>query len=181
MPLQNYFQWNEHSPHLSGILSASFDHYCWLLRSALNLHVYFHGKKTGAIVNDYMPLPKWILSQSFGDTFGNFRPLSLTTLTCVNHIYYWLLRTRAIANLEAIMLMNTLVILRVTFGNFRTLSLTTSACVNLQIDLLLDLLITSDASYRNLLNTIMLMNSLAILLCTVDNFFWPLRLLSIFI
>ena len=69
------------------------------------------------------------------------------------------------------MLMNTLVILRVTFGNFRTLSLTTSACVNLQIDLLLDLLITSDASYRNLLNTIMLMNSLAILLCTLDNFF----------
>ena len=138
-------------------------------------------KKTGAIVNDYMPLPKWILSQSFGDTFSNFRPLSLTTLTCVNHIYYWLLRTRAIANLEAIMLMNTLVILRVTFGNFRTLSLTTSACVNLQIDLLLDLLITSDACYRNLLNTTMLMNSLAILLCTLHNVFWPLRLLSIFI
>ena len=36
----NCVQWNEHSPHLSGILSATFYHYRWLLRPALNLHVY---------------------------------------------------------------------------------------------------------------------------------------------
>ena len=84
MPLQNCVHWNEHCPHLSGILSATFDHYRWLLRPALNLHVYLPFLRTGAIVNGYMPLSKWILSPSFGGTFGNFRPLSLTTSACVN-------------------------------------------------------------------------------------------------
>ena len=112
-------------------------------------------------------------------TFGNFRPLSLTTSTCVNlhrdlyhyleralsptcerynvnehprnpsGYYGWLLwlasiflenytitwnaRYRQLVN--AIMLMNTLAILRGTFGNFRPLSLTTSTCVNLPREL----------------------------------------------
>ena len=102
MPLQNCVQWNEHCPHLSGLLSATFDHYRWLLRPALNLHVYLPFLGTGAIVNGYMPLSKWILLPSFGGTFGNFRPLSLTTSTCVSlHRTLWvpLLRKRAIANL----------------------------------------------------------------------------------
>ena len=80
---------------MSGILSATFDHYCWLLRPVLNLHVYLPFLRTGAIVNGYMPLSKWILSPSFGGTFGNFRSLSLTTSTCVNlhrDLYHYLER-----------------------------------------------------------------------------------------
>ena len=95
MPLQNCVQWNEHCPHLSGLLSATFDHYRWLLRPALNLHVYLPFLRTGAIVNGYMPLSKWILSPSFGGTLGNFRPLWLTTSTCVNlhrDLYHYLER-----------------------------------------------------------------------------------------
>ena len=91
-------------------------------------------------------------------TFGNLRPLSLTTLACVNlQRHLALLRKRAIANLWK----NTLSILRGTFGNFRPLSLTTSACVNLH---------TSNARYRQLVNTIMLMNTLAILRGSFGNF-----------
>ena len=168
MPLQNYFQWNEHSPHLSGILLGIF----WPLLLTTSVCVksscLLPCKKTRAIVNAYMPLPKWI-------TFDHYHWL----LWLASIIYTTDYFERALSpTCEAIMLMNTLAILRVTFGNFRTLSLTTSACVNLHIDLLL---ITSNARYRNLLNTIMLMNSLAILLCTLGNFFWPLRLASIFI
>ena len=95
MPLQNCGQWNEHCPHLSWILSATFDHYRWLLRPAFNLHVYLPFLRTAAIVNGYMPLSKWILSPSFGGTFGNFRSLSLTTSTCVNlhrDLYHYLER-----------------------------------------------------------------------------------------
>ena len=95
MPLQNCGQWNEHCPHLSEILSATFDHYRWLLRPAFNLHVYLPFLRTAAIVNGYMPLSKWILSPSFGGPFGNFRPLSLTTSTCVNlhrDLYHYLER-----------------------------------------------------------------------------------------
>ena len=67
-------------------------------------------------------------------TFGNFRPLSLTTSACVN-LHYKLTTDyfeRALSpTCEHYNAMNTLTILRGTFGNFRTLSLTTSACVNL--------------------------------------------------
>ena len=68
-------------------------------------------------------------------TFGNFRPLSLTSSTYVIETYTitWNARYRQLVN--TIMLMNTLAILRGTFGNFRPLSLTTSTCVNLHRDL----------------------------------------------
>ena len=95
MPLQNCVQWNEHCPHRSGILSATFDHYRWLLQPALNLHVYLPFLRTGAIVNGYMPLSKWIPWPSFGVTFGNFWPLSLNTSTCVSlhrDLYHYLER-----------------------------------------------------------------------------------------
>ena len=68
-----------------GILSVTFDHYHWLL---------------------------WLASV-FIETY---------TIT-------WNALYRQLGN--AIMLMDTLAILRGTFGNFRPLSLTTSACVNL--------------------------------------------------
>ena len=105
-------------------------------------------------------------------TFNNFRTLSLTSSACVNlHINLRLIisnaRYRHLVN--TIMLLNTLAILlctQCTLGNFRTLSLTSSTCVNLHINLRL---ITSNALYRHLVNT-MLLNTLAILLCTLGNF-----------
>ena len=72
-----------------------------------------------------------------GGTFGNFRPLSLTTLACVSlrrDLYHYLERA----------LSPTCKRYNVnehpgnpwgTFGNFRPISSTTSACVSLQIDL----------------------------------------------
>ena len=63
-------------------------------------------------------------------TFGNFRPLSLTTSGCVS-LYRDLL-------VNTIMLMSILAILRGTFCNFPPLSLTTSARVNLHYKLTTD-------------------------------------------
>ena len=137
---------------MSGILSATSDHYRWLLRPALNLHVYLLFLRTGAIVNGYMPLSKWILSPSFDHyhwlirlalTFiqtytitANGRYLQLVNVNEHPHNpsgyfsvtfdhYRWLLRL-ALIFIE---------ILRDTFGNFQPLSLTTSTCVNLHRDL----------------------------------------------
>ena len=135
MPLQNCGQWNEHCPHLSEILSATFDHYRWLLRPAFNLHVYLPFLRTAAIVNGYMPLSKWILSPSFrvlSVTFDHYHwLLRLASIFIETYTITWNARYRQLVN--TIMLMNTLAILRGTFGNFRPLSLTTSACVNLHI------------------------------------------------
>ena len=127
MPLQNCVQWNEHCPHRSGILSATFDHYRWLLQPALNLHVYLPFLRTGAIVNGYMPLSKWIPWPSFGVTFGNFRPL---------YLYHYLERGLS-PNCEQFNVnenpRNPSGYFR--YSNFRPLSLTTSTCVSVHRDL----------------------------------------------
>ena len=60
--------------------------------------------------------------------------------------------------------MNSLPIFRGTFSNFRPLSLTTSTWVNLHTDF------PSNARYRQLVNTIMLMDTLAILRGASGNF-----------
>ena len=68
-------------------------------------------------------------------TFGNFRPLSLTTSACVNlHRDFYHYFERALSpTCEHYNDNEHPPILRSTFGNFRPLSLTTSACVNLHI------------------------------------------------
>ena len=101
-------------------------------------------------------------------TFGNVRPLSLASSACVkcsclltistNRRYRKCLYSFAKMNFLAISVPG-------TFGNFRPLSLTTSTCVNLHRDT-----IASNARYRQLVNTIMLMNTLAILRGTFGNF-----------
>ena len=99
-------------------------------------------------------------------TFGNFRPLSLTTST---YTITWNAHYHPLVN--TIMLMNTLAILGGTFGNFRPLSLTTlAASVFIET-----CIITWNAPYRQLVNAIMLINNLAILRGTFGNF-WPLSL-----
>ena len=113
MPLQNCVQWNEHCPHLSGILSATFDHYRWLLRPALNLHVYLLFLRTGAIVNGYMPLSKWILSPSF-DHYHWLIRLALTFI----QTYTITANARYRQLVKAIMLINALAILRGTFDHY---------------------------------------------------------------
>ena len=115
------------TPHMSGILSATFDHYCWLLRPVLNLHVYLPFLRTGAIVNGDMPLSKWILSPSF----DHYHWLIWLALIFIE-TYDITSNARYCQLVNTIMLINALAILRGTFGNFRPLSLTTSACVNLQ-------------------------------------------------
>ena len=115
---------------MSGILSATFDHYCWLLRPVLNLHVYLPFLRTGAIVNGDMPLSKWILSPSF----DHYHWLIWLALIFIE-TYDITSNARYCQLVNTIMLINALAILRGTFGNFRPLSLTTSTCVNLHRDL----------------------------------------------
>ena len=147
MPLQNCGQWNEQCPYLSGILSTTFDHYRWLLRPALNLHVYLPFLRTGAIVNGFMPLSKWILSPSFGFTLGNFRLLSLTTSTCVNlhrDLYHYL--ERALWPTCEWTPSQSFGVLSVTFDHYHwLLRLALIFIINL-------LLITSNARYSKHLN-----------------------------
>ena len=121
---------NEYSRHLSGVLSVTFDHYHWLLRLAsifIETYTITWNARYRQLVNEHPRNPS--------GTFGNFRPLSLTTSACVN-LHTSNARYRQLVN--TIMLMNTLAILRGSFGNFRPLSLTTSACVNLHHKLTTD-------------------------------------------
>ena len=107
----------------------------------------------------------------------NFRPLSLTTSACVD-----LFIKLTISIVNALMPLPNCVQCdefsrHLSFGNFRPLTLTTSACVNLFINLLL-------LRTRAIVNTITLMNTLAILratFVTFDRYRCLLRLASIFI
>ena len=77
-------------------------------------------------------MPIYLLSPSFGGTFGNFRPLSLTTSTCVNpHRDFYHYFERALSPTCEHYNVNEHP--RNPSGYFRPLSLTTSACVNLHI------------------------------------------------
>ena len=77
-------------------------------------------------------LPIYLLSPSFGGTFGNFRPLSLTTSTCVNpHRDFYHYFERALSPTCEHYNVNEHP--RNPSGYFRPLSFTTSACVNLHI------------------------------------------------
>ena len=122
-PTCKHYNVNEHPRNPSGYFSVTFDHYHWLLRLA----------------SRHLP------------------------------------RYRQLANI--VMLMNTLAILRGTFGNFRPLSLTTTTCVNLHRDLpltfdhyhwLLRFALRHLPRYRQLVNIVMLMNTLAIF----RGYFW---------
>ena len=106
-------------------------------------------------------------SRHFRGTFGNFRPLSLTTSACVNlHILNLpLLRTRAMVNAYS----NAFTKLRSlkwtlspsvgdTFGNFWPLSLTSSACVKSSCLLT----ISTNQRYRKWPYAFVKMNTLAI-------------------
>ena len=167
MPLQNCGQWNEHCPHLSGILSATFDHYRWLLRPAFNLHVYLPFLRTAAIVNGYMPLSKWILSPSFGVvsvTFDHYHwLLRLASIFIGTYTITWNARYRQLVN--TIMLMNALAILRGYFQKFSTTIIDYFALRQSSKTLT----ITSNARYRQLLNIVILMSTLAILRGTFGN------------
>ena len=129
---------NEYSRHLSGVLSVTFDHYHCLLRLAsIFIDIYTITSKAR-----YRQLVNTILLMNtlpiFRGTFSNFRPLSLTTSTCVNvhrETYTTTSNARYRQIVNTIILMDTLAILRGTFGKLRPLSLTTSTCVNLHRDL----------------------------------------------
>ena len=107
---------------------------------------------------------KWILPPSVGDTFGNFRPLSLTSSACVkssclltistNRRYHKCLYTYS-CHLSGV--------LSVTFDHYHWLLRVASILIETYT-------ITSNARYRQLLNTIMLVNTLAILRGTFCNF-----------
>ena len=133
-------------------------------------------------------------------TFDNFRPLSLTTTTCVNLygdlplISYYFERALSLTcehynvnehphnpsgyfsvtfDQHRCLLRLALIfigILRGTFGNFRPLSFTTSACVNLERHLPSLRTYHYFARYRQLGNIVMSMNTLEILRGTFGNF-----------
>ena len=107
---------------------------------------------------------KWILPPSVVDTFGNFRPLSLTSSACVkssclltistNRRYHKCLYTYS-CHLSGV--------LSVTFDHYHWVLRLASIFIKTST-------ITSNARYRQLVNTIMLMNALAILRSTFGNF-----------
>ena len=108
-------------------------------------------------------------------TFGNFRPLSLTTSTFVNlhrELYHYLKcalsPTCEQTNLQSFG------VLSVTFDHYRRLLRLSSIFIE-------NYTITWNARYPQLANTIMLMNTLAILRGTSDHYRRLLRLSSIFI
>ena len=116
-----------------------------------------------------MPLSKWILSPSFGGTFGNFRPLSLTTSTCVNlhrDLYHYFERALS-PTCEHYNVnehpRNPSGVLLVTSDRYHWLLGLASIFIYRRT-------ITSNARYLQLVNTIMLMNTLAILRGTFGNF-----------
>ena len=159
--------------------SVTFDHYRWLLRlSSIFIKTYTitWNARYRQLVNTIMLMNTLAILRG---TFGNFRPLSSTTSACVSlhrdlyhylkralsptcerynvnehprnpsGYYSWLLRLASIflenytitwnaryrQLVNAIMLINTLAILRGAFGNFWPRSLTTSTCVNLPREL----------------------------------------------
>ena len=90
-----HYQINEHSRNTSGVLSVTFDHYHWLLRlgqSSFKLTItsnarYFERLNAFFTCSEHYA-NQWTLSQCFGGTSRNPRPLSLTTSACVNlHIH----------------------------------------------------------------------------------------------
>ena len=106
--------------------------------------------------------------KSFGvlsETFDHYRwLLRLASIFLENYTITWNARYRQLVN--AIMLMNTVVILRgtsVTFDHYRWLLRLASIFIKTYT-------ITWNARYRQLVNTIMLMNTLAILRGTFGNF-----------
>ena len=125
---------------------------------------------------------KWTLSPSFGDTFGNFWPLSLTSSACVKSSCLLTISTnrRYRKWLYAFVKMNTLAIFRGTFGNFRPLSLTTSTCVNLHRDLYhyLERALSPTCEHYNVNERPR--NPSGVLSVVFDHYHWLLRLASIF-
>ena len=115
-----------------------------------------------------MPLSKWILSPSLGGTFGNFRPLSLNTSTCVNlhrDLYHYLERALS-PTCEHYNVnehpRNPSGVLSVAFDHYCWLLRLASIFIETYT-------ITWNARYRQLLNAIMSMNTLAILRGTCGN------------
>ena len=130
MPLQNCVQWNEDSPHLSGILSATF----WLsltfsacVKSWCLLTISTNRRYRKCLYT-YSRHLSGVLSVTFDHYHWLLR---LASIFIETYTITWNARYRQLVN--TIMLMNTLAILRGTFGNFRPLSLTTSACINIRI------------------------------------------------
>ena len=86
---------NDYSCHLSGVLSVTFDHYHWLLRLAsvfIETCTITSNARYRQLVNTIMLMNTLAILRG---TFGNFRPLSLTTSTCVNlhrDLYHYLER-----------------------------------------------------------------------------------------
>ena len=75
---------NEYSRHLSGVLSVTFDHYHWLLRLAsifIETYTITWNARYRQLVNNIMLIDTLAILRG---TFGDFRPLSLTTSACVN-------------------------------------------------------------------------------------------------
>ena len=75
---------NEYSRHLSGLLLVTFDHYHWLLRLAsifIETYTITSNARYRQLVNTIMLMNTLAILRG---TFGNFRPLSLTTSACVN-------------------------------------------------------------------------------------------------
>ena len=126
---------NEYSRHLSGVLSVTFDHYHWLLRLAsifIETYTITSNARYRQLVNTIMLMNTLAILRG---TFGNFRPLSLTTSTCVNlhrDLYHYL--ERALSPTCEHYNVNvhpsqSFGVLSVTFNHYHV---TTSACVNLQ-------------------------------------------------
>ena len=118
---------NEHPRNPSG-------YYSWLLRLAsifLENYTITWNARYLQLVNAIMLVNTLEILQG---TFGNFRPLSLITSTCVNlprQLYHYLKRALS----PTCKRYNVNEHRRGYFGNFESLSLTTSTCVNLHRDL----------------------------------------------
>ena len=89
-----------YSRHFSGVLSVTFDHYSWLLRLAsifIETCTITSNVRYRQLVNTIMLMNTLAILRG---TFGNFRPLSLTPLACVNLniLNLPLPRTRAMVN-----------------------------------------------------------------------------------
>ena len=160
---------NEYSRHLSGVLSVTFDHYHWLLRLAsifIETYTITWNARYLQLVNTIMLMNTLAILRG---TFGNFRPLSLTTSTCVNlhsDLYHYL--ERALSPTCEHYNVNvhpsqSFGVLSVTFDHYRWL-------LRLASIFIVTYTITWNARYRQLVNTIMLMNTLAILRGTFGNF-----------
>ena len=152
---------NEYSRHLSGVLSVTFDHYHWLLRLAsifIETYTITWNARYRQLVNTIMLIDT--LAILLG-TFGNFRPLSSTTSTCVNlqrDLYHYLERALS----PTCEHYNVNEHPRNPSGYF---SVTFDHC-----HWLLRLASRHLPRYRQLGNIVMLMNTLAILRGTFGNF-----------